>query len=66
MCESNAYLVKDGQETLILESVGMVKPLGDAIILRSIFGEETRVEARLKEVNLIAHRIVLESDETLS
>lgn len=61
MCESNAYLIKDGQEELIMESVDFLKPQGDAIILRSIFGEETTIRARLKEMNLTGHKIILES-----
>lgn len=61
MCESAAYIVKkDGHEELLMESVGLVKMNGHAIILRSIFGEEKSVHADLKEMNLVGHRIVLE------
>lgn len=60
MCESNAYLLKDGKEELLMESVGLLKPNGDQIVLRSIFGEETTVQARLLEMNLTGHKIVLE------
>jgi predicted RNA-binding protein len=60
MCESNAYLLKDGKEELLMESVVLLKPNGDQIVLRSIFGEETTVQARLLEMNLTGHKIVLE------
>ncbi len=60
MCESNAYLLKNGQEELIMESVDFLKPQGDKIVLRSIFGEETTVQARLLEMNLTGHKIILE------
>jgi predicted RNA-binding protein len=60
MCESNAYLLKDGKEELLMESVGLLKANGDQIVLRSIFGEETTVQARLLEMNLTGHKIVLE------
>ncbi len=60
MCESNAYLLKDGKEELLMESVGSLKSKGDQIVLRSIFGEETTVQARLLEMNLTGHKIVLE------
>lgn len=63
MCESNAYVVKDGNEDLVMESVGNVTLNGDYVALKSIFGEETRLKARLIEINLIGHRILLESME---
>ena len=61
MCESNAYLIKDGQEELVMESVDFLKPQGDKILLKSIFGEQATIEARLREMDLTGHRIVLES-----
>jgi len=60
MCESNAYLIKDGEEHLIMESVNYLKPQEDSVLLRSIFGEETRIPARVYEMDLTGHRIVLE------
>jgi predicted RNA-binding protein len=61
MCESNVYLIKDGKEELIMESVGRLVPEGKNILIRSIFGEETVVEATLKELDLTGHRVVLET-----
>ncbi len=29
MCEANAYLVRDGQEELIMESVDLIEPEGE-------------------------------------
>lgn len=55
-----AYLVTDGKEELLMESVNFLKPDGDRILLRSIFGEQTTVRARLLEMDLTGHRIVLE------
>lgn len=60
MCESNAYLIKNGTEELIMESVNLVKPEGESILLRSLFGEEKIVHARLREMDLTGHRIVLD------
>lgn len=60
MCESKAYLITDGKEELLMESVNFLKPDGDGILLRSIFGEQTTVRARLLEMDLTGHRIVLE------
>jgi len=60
MCESKAYLIRNGKEELLMESVDFLKPEGDEIILRSIFGEQATVKARLIEMNLTGHRILLE------
>lgn len=60
MCESNAYLIKDGKEELIMESVNLVRPQGTRTMLKSIFGEELVVEGSLREMDLTGHRILLE------
>jgi predicted RNA-binding protein len=61
MCESNAYLIKDGEEQLVMESVVFLKPVKGETLLKSMFGEEVTIQAKLKEIDLTGHRIVLES-----
>ena len=60
MCQSNAYLEHDGQQQLIIEDVGLMRPEGDKILLISIFGEERLLDANIKMIDLIHHKIVLE------
>jgi predicted RNA-binding protein len=60
MCQSNAYLEQDGQQQLIIEDVGLMRPEGDKILLISIFGEEELVDAKIKMIDLLHHKIVLE------
>jgi predicted RNA-binding protein len=60
MCEANAYLAKEGGDELILEDVMILRPEADQLYLQNIFGEQRRVRARIKEMNLINHRIILE------
>ena len=60
MCEANVYLVKEGKEELILEDLSVLRPEKDEIYLQSIFGEQKKVKARIKEMNLLDHRIILE------
>jgi predicted RNA-binding protein len=60
MCEANAYLAKEGNDELILEDVMILRPEDGEIYLQNIFGEQKRIRARIKEMNLINHRIVLE------
>ena len=63
MCEANAYLVKDGYEDVIMESVDILKPENDGIYLENIFGERLKIKARIKEMNLVDHRILLVKEE---
>ncbi len=60
MCEANAYLLKDGQEELLLESVDKLIPMEDGIFLENIFGQQKTVKARIREMALVDHRIILE------
>lgn len=63
MCEANAYIVKDGVEELLLESVDKVVPGEDGILLENIFGQQKIIKARIKEMALVNHKIVLEKTE---
>lgn len=61
MCEATAYLLKDGQEELILESVELFELSNGEIRLVDIFGEEKKVKADVKSLSLVNHKIILES-----
>lgn len=60
MCEANAYLLKDGQEELLMESVDKVVFKEDGVFLENIFGQQKTVKARIREMALVEHRIILE------
>jgi len=60
MCEANVYLVKEGKEELVFEDLSLLRPEKDEIYLQNIFGEQKKVKARIKEMNLLDHRIILE------
>jgi predicted RNA-binding protein len=60
MCEANAYLLKEGREELILEDISVLRPEKEELYLQNIFGEQKRIKARIKEMNLLDHRILLE------
>jgi predicted RNA-binding protein len=62
MCEANAYLVHDGQEELILESVDIVQPeAGDQYRLINIFNEQKIVKGRIQSMHLVEHKILFEA-----
>ncbi len=61
MCEANAYLIKDGEELLLMEAVDVVEPEGDgAWRLVGIFGDQKTVKGRIKRMNLVNHKILFE------
>ncbi|NMD42242.1 MAG: CooT family nickel-binding protein [Firmicutes bacterium] len=60
MCQSTVYLVKDGREEMIMEDVSLVKPQGDELLLVGMLGERKQVRAKIKELQLVDHRILLE------
>ena len=60
MCEASAYLIKNGAEQMVLESIDTFDINGDKIRLENIFGEQKTINGRLKEISLVNHKIVFE------
>jgi predicted RNA-binding protein len=61
MCESNAYLIKDGKEELLMESMDILEPLEEeGFRLVDIFGGQKTIKARIKAINLVNHKILFE------
>ena len=61
MCESNAYLQKDGKEELLLENVTFLRPKDGKIVIKSLFGDEKEIDGNIVEIDLMSHRIVFEA-----
>jgi predicted RNA-binding protein len=59
MCEANAYLINDGRETLVMESVDDVSPEGDGLKLVNIFGEQKFIRASIHSLSLVDHKVFL-------
>ncbi len=60
MCEADAYISRDDKEELVLKSVDLVKPLDDGYLLVDIYGSQKTVKGKLKQMNLVNHRIIFE------
>ena len=63
MCESAAYILKDGREELVLESVDFLENKDGHVRMINIFGEEKTIRAKVKGLSLVDHKIVLEPVE---
>lgn len=64
MCEANVYIHHDGKDELLLERVDKLIPHGDEIYLENIFGQRKTIAARIKELHLVDHRIILERTDS--
>jgi len=60
VCDLKAYVRKNNQEELLLESVNQVRAEGGEVVLRNLFGEEKRVRGELTEVSLVKNRIIVQ------
>jgi predicted RNA-binding protein len=62
MCEANAYMFQDGKEHLIMESVDVVTPESEnSWRLVGIFGDQKIVRGRIREMQLVDHKILFET-----
>ena len=59
MCEANAYLRGHESEDILMENVDILRPEGNGLFLQNIFGDQKWIEARIEEMSLVEHRIVL-------
>ena len=60
MCEAHAFVLKNGNEEMILENVDLVNLEGDEVSLVSIFGEQKTLKAKLRLYNNTDRKIVFE------
>ena len=60
MCDTNAYLIRDGAEEKILDSVEVIEVQGDEAKLVNIYGERKTLRARLKLFDNSQGKLVFE------
>ena len=60
MCESTAYILKDGKEELVFEGVDLLENSDDGVKMVDIFGEEKTIRAKVKRFSLLDHKIILD------
>ncbi len=59
MCESAAYVRRNGGEELLLEEVAAIRPEKGRLVLRTVLGDRLEFEGTIEEIDLMGHRIVL-------
>ncbi len=67
MCQSSVFVIKDGEEELVMKDVSTIKPGANAgeLLLEGILGEQKVFQGRLKELQLMDHKILVEAFKTL-
>ena len=61
MCQTVAYVLNEGKEVSVLEDVVTVAPEGGQVRLTNLFGDEKVVPGRICRIDLLTHRILIDS-----
>ncbi len=59
MCEAIVYIDRDGELEEVMEDVVDLRPEEGKILLTGVFGDQKLVSAKIKEVKLLDHKIIL-------
>ena len=60
MCQSDVYLRETGGERLLMKGAAELSVEGEEVVVRGLLGEEKHVRARVRRVDLMAHKVILE------
>jgi predicted RNA-binding protein len=64
MCQLSAYLVRSGQEELVLEDVSLVEVEGEKVFLTTLFQPREAINARIQVVDLVRNKLLLEKSDS--
>ncbi|MBN2025721.1 MAG: CooT family nickel-binding protein [Actinobacteria bacterium] len=59
MCEAAVFLDREGELEKVMDDVVEVKPEEGRLLLVDVFGEQKLVSAKISQVELMDHRIIL-------
>ncbi len=60
MCLAKAYLSKNGERELLMREIAYLGFGNEKLLLRTLFGEQKEVEAKLREIDFANSSIILE------
>ena len=60
MCEAAVYLLKNGKQENLMNDVVTITPKEDQLVLTDILGKEVYTNAKIKEIDLLGHKVFLE------
>ncbi|HVN23863.1 MAG TPA: CooT family nickel-binding protein [Syntrophorhabdales bacterium] len=59
MCQTTAYVIEGDREVLLLQDVISIKPENGSLRMVNLFGEEKVVRGTIKQIDLLAHKILI-------
>ena len=60
MCEAAVFLVTQGAEKEVMKEVSTVEVMDDRLFLSDILGERMELKARIKNIDFLEHKVILE------
>ena len=60
MCMASVWIKKDSGEKNLLEEVAVIRVSGENLVLSTLFGEEESVKAKIKEIDFVNSKVLLE------
>ncbi len=60
MCLAKAYLSENGERELLMREIAYLGVGNEKLLLRTLFGEQKEVEAKLREIDFANSSIILE------
>lgn len=60
MCESDVYVSGPEGERLLMKEAAKISVEGDEVVVRGLLGEERRLRARIRDIDLVGHKVLLE------
>jgi predicted RNA-binding protein len=60
MCLSKAYVEKDGRKQFLMTDIASVKVNGSKLVLKTLFGEQQELTAKIIEIDFTANCLKLQ------
>lgn len=62
MCLASVHKGKGAEKENLLEEVALIEFEGERLLLRTLFGEERAIKAKIKEIDFMHSTVLIEED----
>ncbi|MFN4196411.1 MAG: CooT family nickel-binding protein [Caldimicrobium sp.] len=63
MCQAKIWIINQGEEKEVARDITHLEVHGEEIILKSFFEPPRRIKGKLKEIDFLKAKVLIESDE---